>query len=80
MIRRFIFCFLAFGMLALPLSAKDNKKETDRLENCGTVSRKFSTFPMTSRKTCSTKRNASSFFRRFSKPLLSLAEATVVVR
>jgi len=36
-IQRFIFCFLAFGMLALPLSAKDNKKETERLENCGTV-------------------------------------------
>ena len=45
MIRRFIFCFLAFGMLALPLSAKDNKKETERLENCGTVLKEILNIP-----------------------------------
>ena len=32
-------------MLALPLSAKDNKKETERLENCGTVLKEILNIP-----------------------------------
>ena len=45
MIQRFISCVLAFVMLALPLSAKDDKKETDRLENCGTVLKEILNIP-----------------------------------
>jgi SH3 domain-containing YSC84-like protein 1 len=44
-IQRFISCLLAFGMLALPLSAKDDKKEADRLENCGTVLKEILDIP-----------------------------------
>ena len=45
MIQRLISCLLAFGMLALPLSAKDDKKEADRLENCGTVLKEILDIP-----------------------------------
>lgn len=45
MIQRLIACLLAFGMVALPLSAKDDKKETDRLENCGTVLKEILDIP-----------------------------------
>src|SRR5246127_4433612 len=39
-------CFLmAFSLVALPLTAKDNKKETDRLENCGTVLKEILDIP-----------------------------------
>jgi lipid-binding SYLF domain-containing protein len=44
-IQRLIACLLAFGMVALPLSAKDDKKETDRLENCGTVLKEILDIP-----------------------------------
>jgi SH3 domain-containing YSC84-like protein 1 len=44
-IQRFISCLLAFGMAALPLSAKDEKKEADRLENCGTVLKEILDIP-----------------------------------
>jgi SH3 domain-containing YSC84-like protein 1 len=44
-IQRLIACLLAFGMVALPLSAKDNKRETDRLENCGTVLKEILDIP-----------------------------------
>ncbi len=45
MIQRLISCLLAFGMVALPLSAKDEKKEADRLENCGTVLKEILDIP-----------------------------------
>lgn len=45
MIQRFISCLLSIGMLALPLSAKDEKKETERLENCGTVLKEILDIP-----------------------------------
>jgi SH3 domain-containing YSC84-like protein 1 len=44
-IHRFISCLLTIGMLALPLSAKDDKKETERLENCGTVLKEILDIP-----------------------------------
>lgn len=45
MIQRLIACLLALGMVALPLSAKDNKKEADRLENCATVLKEILNIP-----------------------------------
>ena len=45
MIKRFIAILLAFGMVALPLSANDNKKEAGRLENCGTVLKEILDIP-----------------------------------
>jgi len=44
-IQRLISYLLAFGMVALPLSAKDDKKEADRLENCGTVLKEILDIP-----------------------------------
>src|SRR5437588_2073308 len=39
-------CFLmAFSLVALPLTAKDSKKETDRLQNCGTVLKEILDIP-----------------------------------
>src|SRR5438270_8625439 len=39
-------CFLmAFSLVALPLTAKDSKKEADRLENCGTVLKEILDIP-----------------------------------
>src|ERR1700741_459917 len=39
-------CFLmAFSLVALPLTAKENKKEADRLENCGTVLKEILDIP-----------------------------------
>jgi lipid-binding SYLF domain-containing protein len=41
-----IFAFLmAFSLVALPLTAKDTKKEADRLENCGTVLKEILDIP-----------------------------------
>ena len=37
MMKRFLSLLVAFSMVALPLSAAEDKKETDRLDNCGTV-------------------------------------------
>ena len=45
MIHRFISCLVTLGLLALPLSAKDDKKETERLENCGTVLKEILDIP-----------------------------------
>jgi lipid-binding SYLF domain-containing protein len=36
---------MAMALVALPLSAKDNKKEADRLENCGTVLKEILDIP-----------------------------------
>jgi lipid-binding SYLF domain-containing protein len=36
---------MAIAMAALPLSAKDNKKEADRLDNCGTVLKEILDIP-----------------------------------
>ena len=45
MIQRLIACLLAFGMVALPLFANDNKRETERLNNCGTVLKEIMDIP-----------------------------------
>ena len=45
MIQRLIACLLTFAMVALPLSAKDDKKETERLENCGTALKEILDIP-----------------------------------
>ena len=45
MIQRLIVCLLTFGIVALPLSANDNKKETWRLNNCGTVLKEILDIP-----------------------------------
>jgi lipid-binding SYLF domain-containing protein len=37
--------FLAFALLGLPLSAQEDKKEADRLENCGTVVKEIMDIP-----------------------------------
>jgi len=44
-IQRLIVCLLTFGIVALPLSANDNKKETWRLNNCGTVLKEILDIP-----------------------------------
>src|SRR5690349_14046395 len=36
---------MAFSLVALPLTAKDSKKEGDRLENCGTVLKEILDIP-----------------------------------
>src|SRR6202007_779952 len=36
---------MAFSLVALPLTAKENKKEADRLENCGTVLKEILDIP-----------------------------------
>src|SRR5499425_3220022 len=36
---------MASSLVALPLTAKDDKKETDRLENCGTVLKEILDIP-----------------------------------
>ncbi len=45
MIKRFLSLFLAFSMVSLPLSAADDKKETERLDNCGTVMKEILDIP-----------------------------------
>lgn len=42
--KRMISCWMALAMIALPLSAKDIK-ETDRLQNCGTVLKEILDIP-----------------------------------
>src|SRR5260370_4827411 len=37
--------FLAFALLGLPLSAQEDNKEADRLENCGTVVKEIMDIP-----------------------------------
>src|SRR2546429_9570735 len=36
---------MVFSLVALPLTAKDSKKEADRLENCGTVLKEILDIP-----------------------------------
>ena len=45
MIKRMISSLMAVAMVTLPLSAKEDKKETDRLENCGTVLKEIMDIP-----------------------------------
>jgi len=45
MIQRLIACLLTFGLVALPLSASDNQRETMRLNNCGTVLKEILDIP-----------------------------------
>ncbi len=45
MIKRMISSLVALALIALPLSAADNKRETDRLENCGTVMKEIMDIP-----------------------------------
>src|SRR5271155_55447 len=42
---RIISCLMALAMIALPLAAAEDKKETDRLENCGTVMKEIMDIP-----------------------------------
>jgi lipid-binding SYLF domain-containing protein len=44
-LKRTISTLVAMAMVALPLSAKDSKKEADRLENCGTVLKEILDIP-----------------------------------
>jgi SH3 domain-containing YSC84-like protein 1 len=44
-IKRMISSLVAFALIALPLTAADDKKETDRLENCGTVLKEILDIP-----------------------------------
>jgi SH3 domain-containing YSC84-like protein 1 len=44
-IKRMISSLVALGLIALPLTAADDKKETDRLENCGTVLKEILDIP-----------------------------------
>ncbi|HET9994874.1 MAG TPA: lipid-binding SYLF domain-containing protein [Candidatus Acidoferrum sp.] len=43
--KRMISSLVAFAMMALPLTAADDKKEADRLENCGTVLKEILDIP-----------------------------------
>lgn len=43
--KQFFACLLAFAVLALPLSAGEDKKESDRLENCGQVVKEIMDIP-----------------------------------
>ena len=45
MITRIISSLMALAMIALPLSAEGDKKEADRLENCGTVIKEIMDIP-----------------------------------
>jgi lipid-binding SYLF domain-containing protein len=44
-LKRIFSTLMAMAMVALPLSAKDNKKEADRLDNCGTVLKEILDIP-----------------------------------
>src|SRR5499433_785 len=45
MIQRLIAGLLTFGLVALPLSASDNQRETMRMNNCGTVLKEILDIP-----------------------------------
>jgi lipid-binding SYLF domain-containing protein len=45
MLKRMTSSLLALALIALPLSAADNKKEVDRLENCGMVLKEILDIP-----------------------------------
>jgi SH3 domain-containing YSC84-like protein 1 len=44
-INRIISCLMALAMIALPLAAAGDRKEADRLENCGTVIKEVMDIP-----------------------------------
>ena len=43
--KRMLSLLMVFSLVALPLTAKNNQKETDRLENCGTVLKEILNIP-----------------------------------
>ena len=45
MIKQMMSCLMALALVALPLSAAKDKKETERLENCGTVIKEVMDIP-----------------------------------
>ena len=45
MLKRMLTFLMAVSLVALPLNAKDSKKEADRLENCGTVLKEILDIP-----------------------------------
>src|SRR5436309_10044738 len=45
MFKRMMSSLLALALVGLPLSAKDDKKEADRLQNCGTVLKEILDIP-----------------------------------
>ncbi len=45
MLKRLISLLVTWALVALPLSAKEDKKETDRLDNCGTVLKEILNIP-----------------------------------
>jgi lipid-binding SYLF domain-containing protein len=44
-LKRLISFLMTWALVALPLSAKEDKKETDRLDNCGTVLKEIMDIP-----------------------------------
>jgi len=44
-LKRLISLLVTWALVALPLSAKEDKKETDRLDNCGTVLKEILNIP-----------------------------------
>src|ERR1700737_3706844 len=45
MLKQTLSCLLALALIGVPLSAKDDKKEADRLENCGMVLKEILDIP-----------------------------------
>ncbi len=45
MLKRLISLLVTWALVALPLSAREDKKETDRLDNCGTVLKEILNIP-----------------------------------
>ncbi len=45
MLKRLISLLVTWALVALPLTAKEDKKETDRLDNCGTVLKEILNIP-----------------------------------
>ena len=45
MLKQTLSCLLALALIGVPLSAKDDKKEADRLENCGMVLKEIMDIP-----------------------------------
>ena len=45
MFKRLISLLVTWALVALPLSAKEDKKETDRLDNCGTILKEILDIP-----------------------------------
>ena len=73
--KRMISSLLALATMALPMSASDRKEE-QRLQNCGTVLREIMDIPKTSPRTLLIKPNASLSIPRSSRRHLLLAAVT----